>query len=149
MHFDYEIQVPAIADANSSWSHPESSGNIDWDGTAHSLARHLLTRWHQNVLGEAQGLPALIEVQGEQPGRFARLDDPTPVSEAVEALEAAIETKQVADVVADIAAQELEDAMRGAVEWGGVSKNYTASRVAGLMSRPTALKALKSAQSRA
>ncbi|MET9140580.1 hypothetical protein [Streptomyces parvulus] len=149
MRFDYEIQVPAIADAKSSWSHPESRGSIEWDGTAHSLARHLLTRWHQNVLGEAQGLPALIEVQGDEAGRFARLDDPAPVSEAVEALEAAIEAKQVADVAADIAAQELEDAMRGAVTWDGVSKNYVASRVASLMSRPTALKVLKSAQPRA
>jgi hypothetical protein len=147
MHFDYEIQVPAIADANSSWSHPESKGSIEWDGTAHSLARHLLTHWHQNVIGEAQGLPALIEVQGEEPGRFARLDDPAPVPEAVEALEAAIEAKQVADVAADIAAQELAEAMRDAVTYANSSKNYVSARVAGLMSRPTALKILRAAQS--
>jgi len=146
MHFDYEIQVPEIADANNSWSHPESKGSIEWDGTAHSLARHLLTLWHQNVVGEAQGLAAVISVQGEEPGRFTQLDDPAPVSEAVEALEAAIEVKQVADVAADIAAQELDEAMRDAVIYGGVSKNYVSARVTGIMSRPTALKILKPAK---
>lgn len=144
MHFEYEIQVPAIADANSSWSHPESSGSIDWDGTAHSLARHLLTRWHSNVIGEAKGLRAVITVRGEEPGRLVELDDPSPVSEAVEALEAAIEAKAIADVAADIASQELAAAMCDAITFGDVSKNYVAKRVANFMSRPTALNVLKS-----
>jgi hypothetical protein len=143
VQFEYEIQVPVIADLNNSWSSPESRGQIEWDGTAHSLARHLLTKWHENVMGEAAGLPAVIEVQGEQPGRFAKLDDPSAVSQSVEALEAAIEAKQVADVAADIAADELVAAMRDAVTFGGESKNTVAKRVSGLMSRPTALKHLR------
>jgi hypothetical protein len=143
VQFEYEIQVPVIADLNNSWNSPESRGQIEWDGTAHSLARHLLAKWHENVMGEAAGLPAVIEVQGEQPGRFAKLDDPSAVSQSVEALEAAIEAKQVADVAADIAADELVAAMRDAVTFGGESKNTVAKRVSGLMSRPTALKHLR------
>lgn len=146
MHFEYEIQVPAIADANRSWASPESSGHIDWDGSAHALARHLLTKWHDNVVGEAAGLPALITVRGEEPGRIVELDDPAPVAEAIEALEAAIEAKQVADVAADIAAQELDEAMRSAITFGDASKNYVSQRVRGIMSRPTALKVLKDAK---
>ncbi|MEZ3180820.1 hypothetical protein KYY02_19630 [Streptomyces pimonensis] len=143
MQFEYRIHVPVIADLNDSWNHPESQGRIEWNGTAHSLARHLLAKWHQNVMGEAAGLPAAIEVFGEQPGRFAKLDDPSPVSESVEVLEAAIEAKQVADVAVDIAAAELVAAMRDAATFGGESKNSVAKRVNGLMSRPTALKHLR------
>lgn len=149
MRFDYEIHVPDIADAHDTWSHPESKGSIEWDGTAHSLARHLLTRWHRNAVGEAQGLTAVIEVTGEEPGRSARLDDPAPVGESIQALEAAIEDCQAADVALDIANQRLGEAMRDAVTYGNVYKNRIAARVAGRMSKPIALRIMKTAKPRA
>lgn len=143
MHFEYEIRVPGSANTTEDgWAKPSKSGSMPWDSTAHSLGRHLLALWLEEATGEHAGLPALVEVRGED-GSAADIIDPSPVSEAVAALEQAIETKQAADIAAAIAGDALAEAMRDVVTFDRRSKNNVAHRVRSVMSRPTALGLLK------
>ncbi|MFJ8583540.1 hypothetical protein ACIRD2_02630 [Streptomyces sp. NPDC093595] len=114
----------------------------DWAGTAHDLGREILNRWLTDPPAEhAEERVLAVEVTGTN-GAYAAVDDPTPAEPSVHALEVAIETKLIADHAAEQAGKELVEAMRKANR-GGLSKNRVADKAARVMSRPTALKALK------
>ncbi|PCG86369.1 hypothetical protein CIB93_09050 [Streptomyces sp. WZ.A104] len=114
----------------------------DWTGTAHDLAREILKRWRTDPPAEhAEEHVMAVEVTGTN-GTYAAVDDPTPVEPSVHALEVAIEAKLIADHVAEQAGKDLAEAMRNAHR-AGLSKNRVADKAGRVMSRPTALKALK------
>src|SRR4051794_37636901 len=127
MRFRFEIQVPAVANAEQSWDKPASSGYEEWDGTAHALGRRLLHHWLETAEDTYEGLPAIVEVWGEEPesiwGAHAIIRDPSPVTPAIKSLEEAIEAKQVADFAADRLGDELADAMRDVQKFDGRSAN--------------------------
>ncbi|MFI7315461.1 hypothetical protein [Streptomyces venezuelae] len=138
--FEYTIVGP---DAQSIDGREIATGiAADWTGTAHDLARELLNHWRTNPPAEhAEEKIIAVEVTGTN-GAYAAVDDPTPVESSVHDLEVAIEAKLVADHVAEQAGKELAEAMRKAHQ-AGLSKNRVADKAARVMSRPTALKALK------
>ncbi|MGW6745963.1 hypothetical protein ACWGDX_35395 [Streptomyces sp. NPDC055025] len=114
----------------------------DWTGTAHDLGREILKGWLVKPPMEHAGQEIeAVEVVGTN-GAYAAVDDPAPAVPSVWALEVAIEAKLVADHAAEQAGKVLAEAMRGAHR-DGLSKNSVANKTGRVMSRPTALKALK------
>ncbi|MFE5332570.1 hypothetical protein ACFRCG_39950 [Embleya sp. NPDC056575] len=150
MQHRFEIRVPAVANATENgWATPADSGSVEWAGTIHDFGRILLSEWLEGAHGDYAGLPAIVEVIRED-GVSITIDDPTPApNEVVAALEVAIEASAAADIAADRARDELSEAMRDAHKFGGISANNIAHRVRGNMSRPPALKILKSVKPRA
>lgn len=142
--FEYELRVPALADGEDGWQEPAKSDTVtDWPGTAHDLGRHLLADWEDECPERYQGHAAFVEVHSDQ-GAYAKIEDSSPATESVLALEAALEAKQIADHQADRAQDALVEAMQDANRFGSLSKNNIAERVKSVMSRPTALDLMKS-----
>ncbi|MFC9736686.1 hypothetical protein ACFVKC_02055 [Streptomyces noursei] len=134
--FEYAIVVP---DPQLFDGREIANGIVaDWTGTAHDLGRDVLRRRQAE---HPQEHALAVEVNGSN-GVYAAVDDPTPAKPSVHALEVAIEAKLIADRIAERAGEELAEAMRN-TNRDGLSKNNVADKVGRVMSRPTALKALR------
>ncbi|MFE2104322.1 hypothetical protein ACFXAF_00350 [Kitasatospora sp. NPDC059463] len=146
LDFSYELRVPGAANAGEGWETPAASEHgVNWEGTVHDLGRLVLAVWQRDCPKRYRGLPAYVEVRNNL-GAYAEINDPTPASEPLAALEAAIEASQMADLASDMRRQELMDVMRDVQKFSSYSRNNIAHRVRGVMSRPTALKVLKAEQ---
>ncbi|MFK0099224.1 hypothetical protein [Streptomyces sp. NPDC091040] len=127
--FTYELRVPAAANAHEGWAEPARKGEMTtWAGTAHDLGRLVLKRWYEEAEEKYRGLPAYVEVHGED-GRHAEINDSTPATGPTLALECAIEDAQAADFAHDVKRQELAEAMRDAREFDGLSDRNIEHRV--------------------
>jgi hypothetical protein len=142
MKFEWEIRVPAVANATGDWNTPADSGEIEWAGTAHGIGRGLLAIWQEEAEGPYSGEPAVIQVRSDE-GITVTIDSTADVTETIAVLEAAIERKQAADIASDRARDELADAMEMVREFDGLSKNNIAHMARHVVSRPTALKMMK------
>ncbi|NED79500.1 hypothetical protein G3I76_05250, partial [Streptomyces sp. SID11233] len=141
--YNYEIQVPAIADALNTWNQPQKRDKTDdWAGTAHALGRHLLREWHDSAPDGVKELAAEVEVRSDE-GVYVQVVTSAPVSEGIAGLEEAVENMQVANLAYEVAREELNQAMIDAYTFDeDLSKNAIAELVSEVVSRPTALKVL-------